>query len=88
MHKLILSAVAVAVIAVSGAAMAETTNAKIRKVDTETNQLTLKNGFRFTYGDDINEAELTEGAYAKVTYKKTKQGQLEATKITIKKAGD
>lgn len=85
MNKLIISAVAVAVIAVSGAAMAESTSAKIRKVDTETNMLTLKNGFRFHYADDVNEAELTEGTFVKVTYEKNRQGQFEATKITVKK---
>lgn len=88
MNKLMVSAVAIVAVAISGAAMAETTNAKIRKVDTETNQLTLKNGFRFYYGDGINEAELTEGAYAKVTYKKDKNGQLEATRVVVKKQSD
>lgn len=88
MKWVIMSAVAIAAMATSGVAMAETTNAKIRKVDTENNELTLKNGFRFYYGDAINEAELTEGAFAKVTYKKDKKGQLEATKVVVKKAGD
>lgn len=88
MNKLIISAIAIVAITASGAAMAENTNAKIRKVDTENNELTLKNGFRFQYGDDINEAELTEGAFAKVTYKKNKDGQLVATKVVVKKAGD
>jgi hypothetical protein len=87
MNKIMTVALALAAIAVSGAAMAESTNAKIRKVDTENNELTLKNGFRFHYGDDVNEAELTVGAWAKVTYKKEK-GQLEATKIEVKKSGD
>jgi uncharacterized membrane protein len=85
MNKGLLAAVAVAAVMLSGTAMAETTNAKIRKVDTENNQLTLKNGFRFTYGDDINEAELTEGSFAKVTYKKKKDGQLVATKVVVRK---
>jgi hypothetical protein len=88
MNKLFMGTVAIAAIAVSGAALAENTNAKIRKVDTEHNELTLKNGFRFTYGDEINEAELTEGAFAKVSYKKNKDGQLVATKVVVKKAGD
>ncbi len=86
MNKLIISAIAIVAITASGAAMAE--NAKIRKVDTENNELTLKNGFRFHYGDEINEAELTEGTFAKVTYKKNKDGQLVATKVVVKKAGD
>lgn len=88
MNKLIISAIAIVAITASGAAMAENTNAKIRKVDTENNELTLKNGFRFHYGDEINEAELTEGTFAKVTYKKNKDGQLVATKVVVKKAGD
>ena len=88
MNKLIISAIAVVAITASGAALAENTNAKIRKVDTEHNELTLKNGFKFIYGDEINEAELTEGAFAKVTYKKNKDGQLVATKVVVKKAGD
>ncbi len=86
MNKLIIGAAVIAAITISGTAMAETTNAKIRKVDTEANELTLKNGFRFTYGDDVNEAELTEGTYVKVTYKKQKNGVLQATKIVVRKS--
>ena len=88
MKKLVMAVAAIAAVALSGTAMAESTNAKIRKVDTENNLLTLKNGFRFHYGDDVNEAELTPDSFAKVTYRRNKDGQLEATKVVVKKAGD
>lgn len=70
------------VFAVSGAAQAEAMRGRIATVDIEANQIKLKNGVRFVYRDDVDEAQLAEGARVKVTYNKV-NGQLRVRRLHV-----
>lgn len=55
---------------------------RIDVVDTGANQFVLKNGLRFSYNGDVDEAELAKGARVKVSYKNVK-GRLHVKRLRV-----
>lgn len=60
------------VFAATGAAHAEDVRGRIATVDTGANFFALKNGLKFSYNGELDEAQLAKGARVKVTYKNVK----------------
>ncbi|MGE0667487.1 MAG: DUF1344 domain-containing protein [Sphingomonadales bacterium] len=81
-----LAVAAVIAAATAGAAHAADIRGRIEKVDAENNIIRLKNGVELSYGDDVNEAELTPGTSIRARYE-SKKGQFVVTslKVTSKK---
>lgn len=87
MKKIVSLAVAgIVSVATIGAANAADIRGRIEKVDTENNIIRLKNGVELSYGDDVNEAELTPGTSIRAKYE-SKKGLfvVSSLKITSKK---
>jgi hypothetical protein len=87
MRHLLTAAVAASLLMAGTASAAEIMRGRIESVDAERNMVKLRNGVAFSYGEDVNEAELTPGASVRIAYKSVK-GQLVATSVTVTSKSD
>lgn len=69
-------------VAAASNAYAADARGSIETLDKQANSFELDSGIRFSYGGELDESKLVEGAKVKVTYKQVK-GKLQARRVRV-----